>query len=203
MRILFENENLIAVDKPVCVLTTPARDKSDPRICLGRDLQDQLKIQIYPVHRLDFEVSGVVLFAKTAEAHRIAQKWFENQEVSKTYQAIAEKSGGSEEWTEWFSRLVRGKRRSFEAAHGLPSVTRARLVDPKQKLWELHPVTGRPHQLRVEMAKRVGPIAGDVLYGAQPAVQKGIALRAVSLDFSKVADRLSLPERIEAGPLVW
>jgi len=203
MTILFENEHLIAVDKPVCVLTTPARDKSDPRICLGRDLQDQLKIQIYPVHRLDFEVSGVVLFAKTADAHRIAQKWFENADVKKTYNAIAEKAGGSEDWAEWRSRLVRGKRRSFEAAHGSPALTRARLIDPKLRLWELQPVTGRPHQLRVEMAKRISPIAGDELYGAQPAAQKGIALRAVSLDFSAITDRLSLPERIEAGPLVW
>ncbi|HMN69804.1 MAG TPA: pseudouridine synthase, partial [Bdellovibrionales bacterium] len=73
MNIVFENENLIAVDKPHGWLTTPARSADDPRPCLGRELQAAVGSQVYPVHRLDFEVGGLVLFARTAQAHRVAQ----------------------------------------------------------------------------------------------------------------------------------
>ncbi|MBX3021771.1 MAG: RNA pseudouridine synthase [Bdellovibrionales bacterium] len=206
VHIVFDNENLVAVDKSACWLTTPARERDDPRPCLGRDLQALLKQQIYPVHRLDFEVSGLVLFAKTPSAHRSAQKWFEQQMVDKTYQAVCERTGGTSEWSEWRSHLVRGKRRSFEAPHGSLSITRARLADPVRRLWELMPVTGRPHQLRVEMARHPGPIEGDVLYGATVEATdsaRGIALRAVALDFSRIEERLGLPQRLEVSALVW
>lgn len=203
MTVLFENEHLIAVDKPACVLTTPARTPDDPRPCLGRDLQKQLGVQIYPVHRLDFEVSGIVLFAKNPKAHTAAQKWFEHAQVLKTYEAVAESGEGPAEWTEWRSKLVRGKRRSFEAPHGSPALTRARVTDAQAKRWELQPITGRPHQLRVEMAKHQAPIQGDKLYGARETPHAGIALRAVRLDFSKIEDRLGLPETLTTTPLVW
>lgn len=195
MKIVFQNENLIAVDKDPLVLTTPARFADDPRPCLGRDLQKFVGRQIYPVHRLDFEVSGLVLFALDADAHRIAQRWFEVASVGKLYHAVASRPAAPSEWTEWRSRLVRGKRRTFEAPHGQPAHTRARSLDGEA--WELQPVTGRPHQLRVEMAKRVAPILGDVLYGAPARPEPGIALRAVALDFAGVGDRLGLPETLE------
>jgi len=72
--------------------------------------------------------------------------------------------------------------------------------------WELHPLTGRAHQLRYEMSRRVGPIWGDVLYGSQRSFPAGgIALRAMGLDFSRVppADRWGLPSeiRLSAGLL--
>lgn len=194
--IVFESEGLIAVDKPAAVLTTPARDPSDSRPCLGRVLQARMGQQIYPVHRLDFEVSGLVLFAKTTDAHRISQKWFEEGVVKKSYQAITKLPpgalGGSTDWQEWRSILVRGKRRTFEAGHGKPSLTRARAFKVSEsagelfEFWELQPVTGRPHQLRFEMAKHARPILGDILYGGVPSARVGIALRAVSLDFSGI-----------------
>ena len=204
VQILFENQNFVFVDKPAEVLSTPSRDAHDPRPCLGRELQNQLGMQIYPVHRLDFEVSGLVLFAKTATAHRLAQSWFEHARVQKIYQAISASLPGEfpVDWVDWRSKLVRGKRRSFPAPHGKDSWTRARVVDPARRLWELQPVTGRPHQLRVEMHLHGHPIEGDVLYGAPPRAQAGIALRAVSLDFSRIAERCDLPEKVEAPKLL-
>jgi tRNA pseudouridine32 synthase/23S rRNA pseudouridine746 synthase len=203
--IVFENENFIAADKPARVLTTPARDASDSRRCLGRDLQMAAGRRIYPVHRLDFEVSGLVLFAKTAEAHRLACGWFERAEVGKFYRAlsgpVSRDIGG--DWTDWRSRLVRGKRRAFEAAHGKDSLTRARLADSGRGLWELQPVTGRSHQLRFEMAKHGHPILGDTLYGGPPLTdpEHGIALRAIRLDFRAISgERLGLPEVVQVDP---
>jgi tRNA pseudouridine32 synthase/23S rRNA pseudouridine746 synthase len=203
--LLFENENFLAVDKPHAVLTTPARDKADPRPCLGLALQKQLGQQIYPVHRLDFEVAGLVLFAKNPAAHRLAQAWFEHTQIIKLYEAFSDRLPPAlPEWEEWHAKLVRGKKRSFEAPHGKPSTTRARVVERGGRtLWELQPVTGRPHQLRVQMAQNGFPIRGDKLYGAPETPHKGIALKAVHLDFSKVGERMGLPEHLSAPELVW
>ena len=202
MNRIFENEALIIVDKPVNWLTTPAREADDPRPCLGRRLQDELGLRIFPVHRLDFEVSGLVLFAKTAAAHRLAQAWFEGGRVTKTYRALSGLAPGwPAEWTEWRSQLAKGKRRAFRAAHGKAALTRARAQRAGDQLrWTLEPRTGRSHQLRFELADHGWPILGDVLYGAEPrAPESGIALRAVSLDFEGVGERMGLPA-VVAGP---
>lgn len=190
--VVFENMDLIAVDKPHGWLTTPAREATDPRPCLGRELQAAVGRQIFPVHRLDFEVSGVVLFAKTKDAHTVAQKWFEDGTILKTYQAFSPAFGDISEWREWRvwkSRIAKGKKRAFEAPHGKDAETRARVIEEifakgsgvagtaADRLrssvnlfrWELVPVTGRPHQLRFEMYKHGFSILGDVLYGGKEA----------------------------------
>lgn len=195
---VFENEHFAVADKPHGWLSTPAREANDPRPCLGRDLQMRVGVQIYPVHRLDFEVSGLVLFAKTTAAHRESQAWFEHGRVEKIYEAFSGTGAAPpEEWCEWRSRIAKGKRRAFEASHGKDSVTRARKtgVDEAWFKWELMPVTGRPHQLRFEMAKHGFPIVGDVLYGGLAQSRTDwIALRAVSLNLSALSERFGLPE---------
>jgi tRNA pseudouridine32 synthase/23S rRNA pseudouridine746 synthase len=205
--ILFENRDLVVADKPHGSLSTPAREASDPRPCVGRELQARLGQQIFPVHRLDFEVSGLLMFAKTKDAHREAQGWFEHSAVRKTYEALSPAGGGDfGEWHEWRSRIAKGKKRAFEAAHGKEAATRARVTGSEDGLWrwELEPLTGRSHQLRFEMAKHQFPILGDVLYGGRPAPQANwIGLRAVALDLTAVPDsgRFGLPQVLRAAPL--
>lgn len=199
VRRLFENENWIVAVKPSGWLTTPARERTDPRPCLGLQLQLEVGQQIFPVHRLDFEVAGLVLFAKNPMAHRIAQKWFEVGEIIKTYRArtepAAQEIGG--DWVEWRSRLLRGKRRAYVSPKGKESVTMARVVSKAEDCWtwELRPLTGRPHQLRVELARHQAPILGDELYGGRKGESGRIELVAVQLDLEKIdaAERLGLP----------
>lgn len=201
--IVFRNEHLLIADKPALTLTTPSRDPNDPRRCLGRELQTACGNQIYPVHRLDFEVSGLVMFAMTAAAHRTAQAWFEGGRVEKTYRAqtVAARGGYPTAWTEWRSRLARGKRRAFRAPHGKDALTRARVIadEPPTLTWDVMPITGRPHQLRFELSDHGWPILGDVLYGGPPT-EGGIALRAWRLNFAYVGERLGLPVEILIAP---
>lgn len=202
IRRVFENDNWLVAHKPAGWLTTPAREKDDPRPCLGRQLQEEVGRQIYPVHRLDFEVAGLVLFAKTAEAHKVGQRWFETGAVIKTYRArtVKGREPAPNEWAEWRTKLLRGKRRAYFSPQGKESVTRARVVDARAEfwLWELQPLTGRPHQLRVELARNGSPILGDELYGGPKGEPNRIELQAVALNFEKVdaADRLGLPATI-------
>jgi tRNA pseudouridine32 synthase / 23S rRNA pseudouridine746 synthase len=219
---------VVAADKPSGWLTVPSRlGQADPRPCLGRELERALSARLWPVHRLDLEVSGLVLFALTAEAHRTASAAFEGRRVHKVYQALTE---GAELVAElpavfdWQSRLVRGKRRSFQAPHGAPARTHARALarvpageattalgaiePPGQELlhFQLEPETGRPHQLRVHLARAGFPVAGDTLYGARTVVAAPgtIALRSVGLTFLAAEDReaLGLPGPLEVPGLL-
>lgn len=201
LTVVFENAYFLIVDKPSGWLSVPSREgESDKRNCVSLELKKNHAL-ILPVHRLDFEVSGLLSFAKTKDAQRAANSWFEKHEIVKTYFAktegdaeLAKKSGGR-----WESQLVRGKKRAFEAPHGKKSVTLARFLGPFENLhWELQPLTGRSHQLRYELAKRKFPIIGDVLYGAQPDKESQIELRAIRLDFSKCSlkENYDLPNEV-------
>ncbi len=211
VKVVFQNENFIVIDKPHGMLTVPARTgDADPRQCAGRLLEKELGGRIFPVHRLDYEVGGIVMFARNAAAHRAASGWFEGHALQKAYEAITmanqERSEPQvptplEEPLIWEAVLVRGKKRAFEASHGKKSLTRAWFVRELElvgappgksfQLWRLEPVTGRSHQLRWEMFRHETPILGDVLYGGVPLhlpVPDAIALRAVQLSFTEKMD---------------
>lgn len=214
-QIVFQNDDWVAVDKPAGWLTVPSRyEKEDARKVLGRQLERLFKTQIYPVHRLDLEVSGLVLFATSAKAQRLANGWFEGRTVAKTYQGLsgprdfshwppdlakAEEAIPVDQSVEWKCQLLRGKRRSYESSRGDRSVTLARLLKDgtsEELHWELQPLTGRSHQLRFEMSRHGFPLLGDELYGSKQKWSLGIALRAVKLDLVKIPEeqRLGLPQ---------
>lgn len=201
-KIIFQNESFVVVDKAAGVLSVPSRlGEKEERSCVGTLLQNELGQQIYPCHRLDFEVSGLLLFALNKEAHRIASRWFEQGEIQKKYEAWC--SGISPTFTTavWLSKLLRGKKRAYETPHGKESITNVKYLGLNGQgvlRFELEPVTGRSHQLRFEMFKHQFPILGDELYGGKPSVRQGIALRSFSIDFSRCPERerFKLPMQI-------
>jgi tRNA pseudouridine32 synthase/23S rRNA pseudouridine746 synthase len=190
--VIFHNENLVVVDKPSGSLSVYSRQgKNDPRPCLSSLLEEQLNIRIFPVHRLDFEVSGILVYAKNIITQRVWSQLFEKHEIQKTYEALTEFSGNPPELLKeqsWISHLVRGKKRTYEAAFGQWSKTLAtpqkiiNFGDGKKLFWKLSPVTGRSHQLRYHLFSHGFPIVGDALYGAKSSFQENaIALRAINL----------------------
>lgn len=206
-QVVFDNPHFIVVDKAPNVLSVPSRMGTDEtRPVLGLILEKDLGITLYPVHRLDFEVQGLIMFAKTPEAQRAGNSWFENKHVVKIYcaQSIGNPEFKKGESFEWRCRLLRGKKRAYESAHGKESVTIARLesVDDLGYFhWELRPVTGRSHQLRFELFRHGMPIIGDTLYGSTEKFNgSGIALRAFMIDFQNAFNRekFSLPEIISS-----
>lgn len=200
--VLDRSHELIVVRKPAGYLSTPSRDRNEKRPCLGTILQKELGQQIYPVHRLDFEVSGPLIFALNPKAHSTANGWFENGLIQKTYLAVGEACHIPTDELRWESLLIKGKKRSFEAPYGKPSITLARCLGdynlPGTSLWKLSPVTGRSHQLRFEMSKRIAPIWGDLLYGSKIAhdVHK-MALQCVELNLGQIANKLGLSAIIQ------
>lgn len=203
--IVFKNDHFIIVDKAPNVLSVPSRMGNDEhRPCLGRILEDDLKKRLYPVHRLDYEVQGLIIYALTSSAQRDANGWFEHKSIQKIYSAITKSSDNFKvgESYEWKCKLLRGKKRAYESPAGKESLTIAKLILKDEKdffHWELRPITGRSHQLRYELYRHDMAIVGDNLYGSiEKFSAEGIALRAFEIDFSSVVNRGTylLPEKI-------
>jgi tRNA pseudouridine32 synthase/23S rRNA pseudouridine746 synthase len=204
-KIVFENIHFVIVDKAPNVLSVPSRmGKAEERPILGLILQKDLAMTLYPVHRLDFEVQGLIMFAKTAAAQKAGNSWFEQKDVEKIYCAITAANCEFKvgETKEWKCRLLRGKKRAYESPHGKDCLTIARLVSIDELgyfHWEMRPITGRSHQLRYELFRHGMAILGDTLYGSTGSFKStGIALRAFKIDFLKVPNReeFLLPENI-------
>ncbi len=175
-----ENSAWIMVDKPAGWLSVPSRlGKADSRPCLGKLLEVQLNQRLYPVHRLDAEASGWIIFAKTPEAQLQLTQRLTNHLWEKTYTAWTEVPKDPAALPplgilqEWQSLLAIGKKRTYDHPQGKPSTTLATLIevrldgeDAPMAIWTLTPKTGRRHQLRYELSKRGFPILGDLRYGA-------------------------------------
>ena len=217
--VLFENEHFLIIEKRAGWLSIPGRfgDAKEATPCEVTHWKEKLKTELWIVHRLDREVSGVMCFARNADAHRAANGWFENRSVHKTYEALATKAKEAadpelEKVQRWKSRLLRGKKRAYEKPFGKEALTEGifqRTYDFNGlalELWQLLPLTGRAHQLRYEMAKHYRPIWGDELYGSQHLfpIEGAIGLRAVKLDFSKSPERekWGLPEAVTTTGLI-
>ncbi|MES3038396.1 MAG: RluA family pseudouridine synthase [Bdellovibrionota bacterium] len=213
--ILFENEHFIAVDKPAGWLSVFSRmGEKETRPVVGVFLEKKINKPIFPCHRLDVEVQGVLLYAKTKEAHALSQKWFENRIIVKSYLAIThgkcqdrwspdiprkilkDELDPGKTWT-WKTQMSRGKRRAYEDARGLQAITEATFLKQNGDncFWKLSPLTGRSHQLRLEMALRGFVIKGDELYGSTDEHEDGIDLQAWQLNLKNVTekDRMGLP----------
>lgn len=182
MQVLYEDEQVVAVDKPAGVPTIPDRFGSDSvQAMLERERGEKLWV----VHRLDREVTGVLVFARDASAHRQLSIAFERHDAKKEYEALSEGDppGPPGKAFHWENRLLRGKKRSYPSPHGKLAITDAIFLGELSHAlhWRLAPRTGRNHQLRVHLAHAGFPILGDTLYGAHRRWHDGIALRAVRL----------------------
>ncbi|MCR6660587.1 MAG: pseudouridine synthase [Asticcacaulis sp.] len=182
---------MLVAEKPAGLLSVPGR-LPENKDCLVTRLQID-----YPdaltVHRLDMATSGLIVFARGAEAHRTLSKAFADRRVSKRYIAVvAGRLEGRGEVdlpliTDWPNR----PRQMVDHKIGKPSLTRWRVLEAGEGTTrvELEPVTGRSHQLRVHMMAIGHPILGDVFYAPQE-------IEALSPRLRLHAECLSLPHPI-------
>ena len=167
VNVLHADAACVVADKPSGLLSVPGR---------GAHLQDCMASRVQAmfadalvVHRLDMATSGLMLFARGAEAQRRLSRAFAQREVHKRYVAVVhgrvEPAQGEIDLpliADWPRRPLQ----KVDADHGKPSLTRYRtiLVEGDRTRLELEPVTGRAHQLREHLLAIGHAIVGDALY---------------------------------------
>jgi 23S rRNA pseudouridine1911/1915/1917 synthase len=164
--IILEDEYLVAVNKPSGLLTIP--DRAGKEVSLKQLLQEKYG-EIFTVHRLDRDTSGIVVFARTAEMHKHLSLQFEQRETKKIYEGLvlgapSQASGVINEPIAEHP-VKRGMMTVYRK--GKESITEY-AVKQNFRLYswmEFRILTGRTHQIRVHMKHLGHPIACDPLYG--------------------------------------
>jgi tRNA pseudouridine32 synthase/23S rRNA pseudouridine746 synthase len=166
IRVLYDDTDTIAVYKPAGVSSIPERDLTVPSV--RTLLEKQLGLRLYTVHRLDKEVSGAMLFAKTAAGHRRLNSAFFDRSVSKSYIALVHGVMSHDQGViDAPIRQFGSGRMGVDEKNGKPSITRYSVLERREgfTLLEASPLSGRRHQIRVHLYHCGHAIAGDLRYG--------------------------------------
>jgi len=207
MRILFEDEHMVAVDKPTGVAAHPSPGWVGPTVVGGlAALGYRISTSGAPerqgiVHRLDVGTTGVMVVAKTEQAYTALKDQFRDRVPTKVYHAVVQGlpdplSGtidapiGRHPGHEWKFAVIDGGRASVTHYETLEAFGSATLV-------QVHLETGRTHQIRVHFSALRHPCVGDLTYGANPAQAAELGLTRQWLH----ARRLELPHPVTGEPV--
>ena len=187
--VLYEDNDVLVVDKPAGKPTSSTDGSLSIQEILSGFLKKQSKgkYRAYVVHRLDKEVSGVLLFAKTHETmEAIKARW---KETEKNYYALVEGIPEKNEDTikSWLiedkSQMVHSTRETATAKFSVTNYKTIKLLKGNALL-DVKTDTGRKNQIRVHLSDIGCPIVGDRKYGASDKYRRRIRLHAYSLSFS-------------------
>jgi 23S rRNA pseudouridine1911/1915/1917 synthase len=203
LRIVYEDADIVVVDKPVGVAAHPTPGWTGPTVLQGllagghtvatSGAAERQGI----VHRLDAGTTGVMVVAKSEHAYSVLKQAFRDRTVDKTYHALVQGHPDPLRGTidAPIGRHPSGDGRFAVVSDGRPAVTHYDTLEAFRaaSLLEVRLETGRTHQIRVHMAAVRHACAGDRLYGADPvlAARLGLArqwLHAVRLGFAHPAD---------------
>lgn len=189
--ILFEDSDLIVINKPAGMLSQASPDPKRPHVV--RWLEQHLKQSFFLQHRLDRDTTGVMLLTKTARVNKSITDQFRDHQVQKTYLALA-KPNSTETWKQITIKNhlapVRNAKKQLSRmvvvrSGGWSAETDFEVRDEFSSfgLIEARPKTGRTHQIRVHLAHARRPILGDLMYGGKSALATRVMLHASQLSF--------------------
>ena len=193
LEIVFEDNHLLAVIKPAGIATMGLPEGEETLLTLAKDdLKKRYNkpgnVYLGVVSRLDFQVSGIIVFAKTAKAAARLNEQFRNRDAEKTYHAIVEGiiHPKNATLTDHLCEDPRHRKMWVTArpnAESKEATLSYRFIDGTKRcsLLEVTLETGRKHQIRLQLAHHGYPILGDRKYGARDAFPHGIALHASCL----------------------
>jgi 23S rRNA pseudouridine1911/1915/1917 synthase len=196
-RVVHRDDDLVVVDKGPEVLSvpTPLRDEESlvDRLLESEHERGVRRASLYPVHRLDRDTSGLLLFARTRAAHEGLKAQFAARSIERRYLAVVEGRIAADQGR-FESRVVEDPRSlkvrsTGRAGEGREAITEYRVTErlPRATVVTVRLLTGRKNQIRVHFAEAGHPLLGDRRYG-RPSPHIGrVALHATSLAFEHPA----------------
>ncbi len=196
MRIVFDDDDIVIVDKPVGVAAHPSPGWEGPTVVGGlaaagyRISTSGAAERQGVVHRLDVGTTGLMVVAKSEAAYTDLKHQFKERSVTKVYRAIAQ--GHLDPLTGTIDAPI-GRHPSADykmavVSGGRPSVTHYETLEafPHASLLEVDLETGRTHQIRVHMAAMRHPLVGDTTYGADPTLAQRVGLSRPALHAARL-----------------
>ena len=196
LEVLYEDNHLIAVNKPAGLVV---QDNEYGLASLEHHVKSYIKIKynkpgsvfLVCIHRLDTNVTGIVLFARTSKALTRMNDQFKNRLIQKTYAALIRRkpqpmAGTLEHWLKKDPKQNKTKLYHEQQDGSKKAILHYEFINTANHcfLLKVRPITGRPHQIRVQLARTFTGIVGDVKYGqTKPTSDKSIYLHALGLSF--------------------
>lgn len=196
LEVLYEDNHLIAVNKPAGLVV---QDNEYGLASLEHHVKSYIKIKYNKpgavflgcIHRLDTNVTGIVLFARTSKALTRMNDQFKNRLIQKTYAALIRRkpqpmAGTLEHWLKKDPKQNKTKLYHEEQSGSKKAILHYEFINTANHcfLVKVRPITGRPHQIRVQLARTFTGIVGDVKYGqTKPTSDRSIYLHALGLLF--------------------
>lgn len=185
LKILYEDRYFVVIDKPVGLLSVPLDEGQNRRHALGLLKEAYGSEEVFAVHRIDRETSGILLFARGKESAERFCALFEKHDIVREYYAIVEGRLNESRGT-WRSKLLELPSLDVvESNQGKEAITHFSLLrkSAKYTYLKLQLETGRKHQIRVHCQRAGHPIVGDERYGALQNPLKRLCLHACTLGF--------------------
>ena len=196
LEVIYEDNHLIAVNKPAGLVV---QDNEHGLASLEHHVKSYIKVRYNKpgdvflgcIHRLDTNVTGIVLFARTSKALTRMNDQFKNRLIKKTYAALIRRkpqpmAGTLEHWLKKDSKQNKTKLYHEKQSGSKKAILHYEFINTANHcfLVKVRPITGRPHQIRVQLARTFTGIVGDVKYGqTKPTSDRSIYLHALGLSF--------------------
>ena len=185
LEIIYEDNNIIVVNKPSGILTIS--NKNEKENTLYRQVSDYLKKKkekVFVIHRLDFDTSGVIMFAKNQKVQKLYQDNWNNlakmREYTAVVEGITEKKGHIESYLKQTKTLLVYSSKNKDGYFAITDYVRVKHND-KYSLLKIYISTGRRNQIRCHMHDINHPIVGDSRYKSKTNPIKRLALHASTL----------------------
>jgi 23S rRNA pseudouridine1911/1915/1917 synthase len=177
--IVYEDETIVVVDKPAGLLTVPlARRERAPSVAsmIEERLRSHRSRRVFPVHRIDRDTSGMVVFARSARAQEALKQQFIRHEPERVYWAVVEghpapKHGTWRDRLAWDPRALKQTAASVRDPRAMEAICEYRVIESFRdaSLIEVRLRTGKRNQIRIQAALRGHPLIGEVQYVAREA----------------------------------